>query len=332
MKHMNCIGPALLVLAARVALGGCNAGGSSSSGGSTTASSTTAATAATTASTTTATTATSVPTIPLPGPVTGTYNGQTITMRYKAITNYIWPNDNLRPTYFINGFAPFYYYGSVPEEERLVGGSFLDKTGRMILDPIYATVTPFDADGRALVSKVDDGPFISIDVSGTEFGVCDDPVFAWPKESKDADGFVGDYMVSEQEDGKFAIIDRNKKTVATLPDGLQNAYIATDGLVVCTFGDMEVNGPAGKYTQVYDTSGRLLNETKFERIGSYEDGLAPFLIDGKLGLIDHKGNIVIPATYAVDTFFADDFVLSEGLLLVNTSGRISIIEVMRSES
>ena len=83
--------------------------------------------------------------IPLPDPVSGTYNSQSITMQYSVITDYIWPQDNLIPTYFLNGYTPFWYYGVASNPSDIpIGVTFLDKTGRMICEPIYASASYFN--------------------------------------------------------------------------------------------------------------------------------------------------------------------------------------------
>ena len=75
-------------------------------------------------------------------------------------------------------------------------------------------------------------------------------------------------------------------------DGLVTASVVSKDLVICSFGTPGVGLPIGDYFQLYDTQGNCLNQTQFERIGLFEDGLAPFLLEGKLGIIDENGTIV----------------------------------------
>ena len=78
---------------------------------------------------------------------------------------------------------------------------------------------------------------------------------------------------------------------------------------------------------IYDTDGNPLNEMQFERISSSDSDLLAFLMNGKLGLLGLDGTIVIPPTYAVDVDQLDSFRIHENLLLLNTGGRISIVEI-----
>ena len=223
----------------------------------------------------------------LPSPVSGSYNGQTVTMQYTVVTDYIWPTDNLQPGYYMNGSAHFYYYGILGEEEVLKGGTYIDKTGRMICDPIYELVTPFNSEGLALVEKEVDGPWTYLDTNGSEKGICDDPQFTWIADSKDDNGFVNSLKITYQNEDA--------------PDNSINIVNEDGGIVA-----------------------------KFDRIGNFYNGLAPFILNKKLGFIDDKANIVIAASFPVNTFFYDQLIFNEDLLLVNTEGRIGIVEIIRS--
>lgn len=317
------------ILATMMLLGGCSEAPAGWSGAES------EETSSTTGTSTISTTTTASPAVEIPEPVTGTYNGQTVTMKYVTVTNYIWPMDNLRPYAFINGYVPFYYYKIISDEEILVGGSYLDKKGNMLCDPIYKTVFPFNAEGRALAQRMEDNVWVYIDTTGMEVGESKDPegeqnIFGKLGDVKetnmDSNGFVNGLKVAEQGKGIYVIVNENDKVVTTLPSGLQNASLVSENMIICTFGG-ESDGPLGEYTKVYDTNGNPLNDMQFERIGAFNNGLAPFLIDGKLGVMDDKGNIIIPATYSVNVHFYDRFFVHDNLLLINTDGKISIIEI-----
>ena len=341
MKHMNCIRPALLVLAAIVALGGCNAGGVSSSGGSTTPSSTTmTTTATTTAATTTVPTTTAAPvsTILVPDPVTGIYNGQTITLRYKAITDYLWAGD-MSPAGFYNGMAIFFYMGTVGHNYYDYSAptntfAYMDPSGHVINDRLYHTALHFNEDGKALAQRASDSTWVFLDKAGKETECSAEAVedeklnFPSPPSPQDKEGFIDGLKAVHQEDSeqKNIIVNQKGETVAVLPNEYADVYIWTKDFVLAMFG----NGEWGEYIQLYNTSGKLLNETKFDRIGKFYNGLAPFLIDGKLGILDDKGQIVIPASFEVDNTTHDNLNLREDLILVNKENRICILEITRS--
>ena len=121
--------------------------------------------------------------IPLPDPVSGTYNSQSIIMQYSVITDYIWPQDNLIPTYFLNGYTPFWYYGTDSIDPIFaysnIGATFLDKTGRMICEPIYASASYFNDEGLGLVQKeLDSGRWTYIDADGNEVSEVQNPQFS----------------------------------------------------------------------------------------------------------------------------------------------------------
>ena len=110
MKRTQIAGTAsALFLAATLALGGCGGDPASISSPSSPSSpssssqpspdSSVSSTAAPSSATTSAdpTSRPDVEPFVIPDPVTGTYNGKTITMQYAAVTDYIWPMDNLRP-------------------------------------------------------------------------------------------------------------------------------------------------------------------------------------------------------------------------------------------
>ena len=130
MKRTPIAGTAsALFLAAALALGGCGGDpdsiSSPSSSSQPSSDSSVSSTAAPSSATTSAdpTSRPDVEPFAIPDPVTGTYNGKTITMQYAAVTDYIWPMDNLRPDAFINGYAPFYVYEWKDGDERLIGGT-----------------------------------------------------------------------------------------------------------------------------------------------------------------------------------------------------------------
>ena len=241
MKRTPIAGTAsALFLAAALALGGCGGDPASISSPSSQPSSSqpsfdssVSSTAAPSSATTSAdpTSRPDVEPFVIPDPVTGTYNGKTITMQYAAVTDYIYPGDNLRPTYFSNGYAGFHYYGKIGEEEHYVGGTFMDKTGKMICEPIYSNVAPFNSDGIALVIKQKksgwpggDGPWLYLDSTGTEKGECTEDPDIWlindieksNTELTNGSKRIGRYyngLAPFIQDQKLGFVDENKEVV-----------------------------------------------------------------------------------------------------------------------
>ena len=242
----------------------------------------------------------------LPSPVSGSYNGQTVTMQYKMVLDYVWTGDNLRPFAFVNGYLPFYYYGT-DNDEDLVGGTYLDKDGRMICEPIYIDVNPFNTEGIGLAKK-EDGTWVYLDKNGDE-----SPADEYPKGSILTPGWPGYNLHGE------------RPTIE--PAGSTASFMYDNDVVVAYFGKKQY----GDYNQLFDTKGNLLNETKFDRIGNFYQGLAPFTLGRKLGLIDSKGNIVIEPTFQSGfNEVSDPLFIGEDLILMNTQGKVGIIEVLRS--
>ena len=349
MKRTPIAGAAsALFLAATLALGGCGGDPASISSPSSPSSpssssqpspdSSVSSTAAPSSATTSAdpTSRPDVEPFVIPDPVTGTYNGKTITMQYAAVTDYIYPGDNLRPTYFSNGYAGFHYYGKIGEEEHYVGGTFMDKTGKMICEPIYSNVAPFNSDGIALVIKQKksgwpggDGPWLYLDSTGTEKGECTEDPDIWLMSHEQKEEYTDGLKIVELGTQRFAIVNANNETVAELND-YREVYRIASGLIACIYDKDDYYGPYGQYCHLYDINGKLISETKFQRIGEFYNGLAPFWQDGKLGFLDDKGNIVIPATYPISLDMGDAFRYNDDLLLVNAQGRIAIVEIIRS--
>ncbi len=270
--------------------------------------------------------------IPLPDPVSGTYNSQSIIMQYSVITDYIWPQDNLIPTYFLNGYTPFWYYGTDSIDPIFaysnIGATFLDKTGRMICEPIYASASYFNDEGLGLVQKeLDSGRWTYIDADGNEVSEVQNPQFSDIQISEYVNGLK--FAKLDEGEHRNVIMNEAGETVAVLPDDkIIEGYVASDSLVVCGIGDDDL--PYSNYYQIYDINGNLISETKFDRIGNCYNGLIPFYLDGKLGIMGDDGSIVIPASYPIELNYYYSFILNEDLIIVNTEGKVGIIEIIRS--
>lgn len=103
------------------------------------------------------------------------------------------------------------------------------------------------------------------------------------------------YVVLAEGEHKNVLIDKTGSVVAVLPDDCTGASTRPGGVVSCRFGE-----PGSYYRQLYDVSGRRLNEAKFGHIGEFYQGLGLIVQDRKVGLIDTEGNIVIPPVFPYD--------------------------------
>ena len=308
MKRTPIAGAAsALFLAATLALGGCGGDPASiSSPSSQPSSDSVVSSTAAPSSATTSADPTSRPDVEpfvIPDPVTGTYNGKTITMQYAAVSDCVWTNDNLRPYAFFNGYLPFHYYGTESPLDDLIGATYMDKNGKMICDPIYNFVYPFNADGIAVAQK-ENGSWVYLDITGIEK----------PAEEKDIEA--------------WSQIDIQYDVPSVKPKDCLSAYVYENKVVVACFGNERKR--YGDYSQLFDTNGNLIIETKFERIGNFYQGLAPIVLDGKLGIIDSKGNIVIQPSYKGVYALSDPLFINEDLIVMNSGGKIGIIEIIRS--
>ncbi len=115
----------------------------------------------------------------LPEPVTGSYNGQTITMRL-AFTptldwDELWTYKETTRLRFVNGYA-------IVSEAQSGHEFYIDRYGNCIgRDKNFARCKPFGEDGRAL-AELDGGsweqdPWVYVDRSGEVLGPGEQPVF-----------------------------------------------------------------------------------------------------------------------------------------------------------
>lgn len=237
----------------------------------------------------------------LPGPVTGTYDGQTITMGYRVVTDHAWIFDNLTPSAFENGYAMVYDFTREYDDgiisER---GTYMDKDGHKLTEPLYKYMRPFNSEGRAVAQKID-GSWVFLDRAGNESPADEEAWNNWPYQSHSSPAPVE-------------------------PDGCVNAWMYDDQVVVALYGE----GQFGDYCQVFDKEGNLLNDRRFERIGDFYQGLAPVIIDGKMGIIDMKGNLIIEPS--LEAVCWGNLAAYEDLVIVEYDGKLAIIEITRTAS
>ena len=281
----------------------------------------------------------------LPSPVSGSYNGQTVTMQYTVKTNLPIEMDYCRP--FQNGFAIV----SRADNNKL---SFIDENGQVLGGMSFSFAYPFESDGRALVQKTDytwayidkTGKVIAettkSESPGTDMSMFYEENALWGLLDEEGNrltepiyefvhSFINGYacvLLSEGEH-KNVLIDRTGKVLLTLPDDCSFAAVSKDNTyIACTFTGK--NDIADTRYQLLDMTGVPLHEQRFKAISNFEDGLAPVMVDGMTGLMDEKGNIIIEPSLPMDDNYQVDLEVSDGKIVCCLDGMAAIITVTRS--
>jgi len=276
-------------------------------------------------------------------------NSESIRLEIVAQTDTEIDNQFTQP--FQNGYAIIYIIDDDFDDNDslcLDEYAFIDETGAILGGKVFCYAFPFEKDGRALVQLRDlswayidqtgevvapgeerqkwDHPFYQ---EGDLLGLTDEQgnhltgaIYTY------ADGFNYGLCYVRFAEGthKNAFIDKTGSVKSVLPDDWQNAQYAGDGMVFFGTGDNN-----GLKFRLYNLSGELLNSTYFDMAGNFEDGLAPVVIDNKLGLIDTQGNIVVEPYLAVETFYLGGLSVGENLIVVGTEqeGKLMIVKIIR---
>lgn len=286
-------------------------------------------------------------------PVTGAYNGKTVTMKYTVETDVKISNANLRC--FHNGFA-------VVMNKPAIGANpeyaYVDVTGKLLHNAWYSFAYPFDNDGRALV-QLKDERWVYLDKEGNTVGEAQQPdpqppaadtsMFFTQNDlwglmdesgrhlteaifSNPIDGFIdgADLALVELAQGEHrkVLIDRTGRIRATMPDDCTNAYLYAEGIMMCSYVD-EKNFADTRF-QLYSTDGEPMHERRFKAIGNRSDGLIPVMDNGKVGLMDEQGRMIIEPALPLDNSDHVQLCLSEGLIIGSLNGNMVFIQVSRS--
>ena len=84
----------------------------------------------------------------------------------------------------------------------------------------------------------------------------------------------------------------------------------------------------GDHFEIFSINGKQITETKFQKIGNFDNGYAPIQLNGKLGLINKQGDIVV--TPCIDIDECRHLALRENKIIINDNGCIGIVEVKKS--
>ncbi|MBQ9106370.1 MAG: hypothetical protein IJY56_00605 [Clostridia bacterium] len=282
-------------------------------------------------------------TIVFPDPVTGTYNGKTVTISYRAITDIEYVASEAY-CYFINGYATWFN----PHRSNTYnsdGWSIVDFDGNSVFVPWPESVddlsiSSFDQNGIAVLRTQKEfgkkSEYTFINTKGETVGTAtekdyddrvalSDKIDYWGQE-ENSDGSM---KISQKKDGGISVVDADGKTLFDLPDEFDRAVFRSDKMVIaCDF-------PTVPWS-VYDNTGKRINQDTFSIIGNMENGLCPIINhktndDGTntayLGLMGENGEIVIPPTLETDSYSNVGIFFSEGHIITEYKGLIAILQV-----
>lgn len=304
-------------------------------------------------------------------PVSGSFDGQSVAMGYALVTDQDWGQiknysmfDDFR---FVNGHA-ILSLDTDPAVEV-----YLRADGEIIRgDNGYAYCYPFASDGRALVKSLKGG-WLYVDGTGkmVAAGAATDldELDLRPVQHCEAAGenmyfyarSLGDfsrlglmdqrgrqltdliyknhgpfidglcYAILADGEHKNVLIDNIGTVQAVLPDDCIWARLDEEGPVICSFGQAE-----SVYQQLYDRQGNRLSNGKYDSIGEFYGGLAIVTRNGKMGLIDAEGNLVIQPALAYDqTLYAEGdrafhpIYMDEDCIVVPLGGKVAIVRIVR---
>jgi len=202
----------------------------------------------------------------------------------------------------------------VADEAPMSVGLIDRSNGKVILQPKYLFVTDF-SEGLATVQVAED-KYMVIDEKGKTVFESKDMVglfsdgLVWFKTLKDGEPLYG-YM---DKKGKVKIEPIYKETgsftdgqaLVTIEEGI-HAVINDKGKNVSNLSFARVGGmsegmikfldnESGKWGYA-DADGKIVIQSQFDFVDSFQDGFAIVGLNNKFGLINKKGEFVIPAEY-----------------------------------
>ena len=269
----------------------------------------------------------------------GTWNGQTVTLKVRARTERA--VDNTVSGLFSHGYAAVCL--TEDDGERF---AFVDADGSLLGDTTYAFAYSFDEEGRARVEK-DDGTWAYIDTQGKEAAQAEAPASESP-EVYEENGRFGlksqggetltqamfsfvsgtsaerNFAVLAEGDHKNVMISPQGEVLTTLPDDCVDARDLGEGIACAWEGD------GGRIYRLLNTDGEALSQRDFSAVGTFEDGLAPVTAGGKLGLVDSGGTVVVEPTLPIDDEGEIRLGLQENTIVGSLDGKLVLWEVARS--
>jgi hypothetical protein len=209
---------------------------------------------------------------------------------------------------------------------------YFDKLGKKITFDGWFNISDF-SEGLAAAMKTSDGQWGYINTKG-EFVIS--PHFA-SSSADHVSSFVNGFAAIEVH-GKYGFIDRSGEFAIPprflLADAFHDdmARVVAEGPCFyvdptpCSNPAILPHGtttsalvPECKFTFI-DSAGRIISQDRFERAGSFAEGLAPVRVGDHWGYLEKHGNLAIPARF--DT--AEPF--SDGLALVSKDEHFGYID------
>ncbi len=267
----------------------------------------------------------------------GIYNGSEITMTL-TLTEYNFPSCMYRPVGFENGYTTLCYHGKRGEENVCQARALFDKNGKMVVEPIYDTISTVSPDGKVVAylanNEEDRGkltgnakPYL-IDLKNNTMTLITEEELTAHRlalENNTSETINPEYSITgdfSKAYDDYTVLDEEGNECYTFKDAY-NAYFVSDETIWCLQDGI---------CALYDAYGKRLSP-ECQHIGIFENGLAAFVADGKLGIISDKGEVIIPAQIEVQDRFVAAYPpslwLNEGLILVNVDGILGIIEIVR---
>lgn len=247
---------------------------------------------------------------------------------------------------FHNGYAIIYTLNDNPDLDSY---SYIDKSGAILGGKRFYYASPFEDDGHALVQLMDKS-WAYIDRTGEVVAPGEERMIGMGRDFpfyREGDLFgltdekgnrlteaiylnAGDfynglaYVQFAEGTHKNAFIDKTGNVKYILPDDWHPVTYAGDERIFYETGDNN-----NLKFRLYDLSGKLLNSTYFDMAGNFEDGLAPVMIENKLGLMDTHGNIVVEPYLVVDRFYLIGLYIRENLIVASKDSKLTIIKIIR---
>ncbi len=137
-----------------------------------------------------------------------------------------------------------------------------------------------------------------------------EPIFTWIASVSDDMNFAQ----LAQGEHKNVMIDPMGNVKVTLPDDCIGAVKKGENLIL----------RFEKGVQLADITGKVLNQTYFSGIGNFENGLAAFTLDGKVGLITKDGTVKTEPTLSMDAITP---AYGEGKIVGTLHGKLIVITV-----